>query len=80
MDYKNIPRELRLLKSEGISITKKNTTYVLGRETFILQENKGIPVWRESLFSFLSKNSILATKYFNLPKGNVLEIGSQISL
>ncbi|MCF6181113.1 potassium transporter Kup [Lutibacter sp.] len=80
MDYKNIPKALELLKSEGISITKENTTYILGRETFILQENKAMPIWRESLFSFLSKNSVLATKYFNLPKGNVLEIGSQISL
>jgi len=80
MDYKNIPRELELLRNEGISITKYNTTYVLGRETYIMYGKKGMPIWRESLFSFLSKNSILATKYFNLPRGNVLEIGSQISL
>jgi len=80
MDYKNIPRALKLLEDEGISITKSDTTYVLGRETFIIKSEKGMSVWRKSLFSFLSKNSVLATKYFNLPKGHVIEIGSQISL
>jgi len=80
MDYKNIPNALKLLENEGLSINKSDITYVLGRETFIIHGKKGMSVWRETLFSFLSKNSVLATKYFNLPNGKVLEVGSQISL
>lgn len=80
MDNKNIPLALNLLKEKGILLDKSDVTYILGRETYITVGKKGMSIWREILFSFLSRNSLRATKFFNLPSDSVLEIGTQMEL
>lgn len=80
MDNKNIKQAIELIRSKGITIDESQVSYIIGRETFILDGKKGMPVWRESLFAFLSRNSLRATRYFDLPIQKVLEVGSQIGL
>ncbi len=80
MDSKNIPEALELIKQKGVLFDESQVTYILGRETLIPDGKKGMPVWRESIFAYLSRNSQLATKFFNLPSKQVLEVGSHIEL
>jgi len=80
MDDNNIPEAIRLIKAKGVKVDEKLATYILGRETFILVEKKGMSMWRKSLFAFLSRNSQRATKYFDLPNDQVLEVGSQMEI
>jgi KUP system potassium uptake protein len=80
MDNKDIPEALDLIRENGISLNEDDITYILGRETFITDGKKGMAEWRELIFAFLSRNSLRATKYFNLPSNQVLEIGSQLEI
>lgn len=80
MDNKDIPGALKLIREKGISLNEDDITYVLGMETFITDGKKGMAEWRELIFAFLSRNSLRATKYFNLPNSQVLEIGSQMEI
>ena len=58
----------------------EGVTFFLGRETMIATTRPGMAHWRVHLFSFLSKNSQPATRFFNIPPDRVMEIGAQIEL
>jgi len=53
---------------------------VLGRETILATERRGMALWRERLFAFLARNAARATAFFNLPPRQVIEIGAEIDL
>jgi KUP system potassium uptake protein len=56
------------------------TSFFLGKETIIATHNKGMALWREKLFSFMSKNSEGAIIFYNIPRSQVVELGVQIEL
>jgi KUP system potassium uptake protein len=39
-----------------------------------------MPVWRERIFSFLSRNAVGATAFFHIPPEQVVEFGSQVEI
>jgi KUP system potassium uptake protein len=39
---------------------------------------KRISVWRQRLFSVMSRNAQSATAYFQIPSNRVLELGAQV--
>jgi KUP system potassium uptake protein len=55
------------------------TTFFLGRET-LLAQGRSMVRWRERLFSFMSRNALTATAFFNVPPDRVVELGSQVEL
>lgn len=81
MDRNNIPEAIALLnKQKGLNFCKEDINYFLGRETLIVNGKMGMPVWREIIFAWLSRNSQRATRYFNLPPEKVYEVGANIVL
>lgn len=58
----------------------EHTTFFLGRETVLATGREGMARWRESIFSFMARNSQRAPAFFNIPPDRVMEIGSQISI
>jgi KUP system potassium uptake protein len=76
----NVPRLLRRCEEQGLKIDPSEVTYVMGRETLIATRRKGMAIWRERLFSFLSRNSEMASDSFRIPAYHVLEIGAEIEL
>lgn len=76
----NIPEVLRQMSEKGINIDLNRTTYVLGRETLIVQHDSLLRKWRKKLFSFMSKNSFDASRFYRLPPGRVIEYGLQVEL
>jgi len=80
MDINSIPEALNLIREKNIIIDDTKITYVLGRETFIAVHKNGMSLWRKTLFVFLSRNSMSATRYFDLPNEQVLEVGSQMEI
>ncbi len=75
----NVPHVLGLVAAEH-EIDLDAITYVLGRETVLATDRPGMAIWREKLFSFLARNALRATAYFQLPPDKVLEIGAQIDI
>jgi KUP system potassium uptake protein len=72
---------LEAMKLKGLDIPLAEITFFLGRETLIAaRRTGGMALWREHLFSFMSRNSYRATQFFRIPADQVVEIGSQIEL
>ena len=80
LDKTDIPHALQLLKEKGLTIDQNNATYFLGRESIVIAKHTGMSPLRETLFNFMGRNSVKATRYFNLPSEKVCVIGSQIRL
>ena len=60
----------------------EHTTFFLGNEIVRAQRGnrRGMCDWRTGLFSFLARNALRPTTFFNIPTRRVMEIGSQMSL
>jgi len=81
MDTPNVPRALaRAIARFDLPIDLKDTTYFLGRETFLATPAGKMGALSEGLFAFLSRNAKPATTHFCIPPAQVVEIGSQIDL
>ncbi|MBY0314132.1 MAG: potassium transporter Kup [Bdellovibrionales bacterium] len=61
-------------------IKMEDVSFFLGKETIIATHNRGMAIWREKLFSFMTKNSEAAIIFFNIPRHQVVELGVQIEL
>ncbi|MFN8390670.1 MAG: potassium transporter Kup [Bdellovibrionota bacterium] len=80
MESPNVPSILAQADRYGIEFDTRNITYFLGRETVLATEAEGMAIWREQLFSFMTRNAERATTYYNIPADQVIEIGLQIEI
>jgi KUP system potassium uptake protein len=81
MEAPTIQEVLDSIKLKGLDIPLQEITFFLGRETLIAaQRPGGMALWREHIFSFMSRNAYRATQFFHIPADQVIEIGSQIEL
>jgi KUP system potassium uptake protein len=81
MEAPTIQEILEALGEKGLNIELRDATFFLGRETLIAAKRAGgMALWREHLFSFMSRNAYRATQFFQIPHDQVIEIGSQIEL
>lgn len=80
MDLPNVPEALEGLRLGSWVFDIDDTTFFLGRESLIATKRRGMMIWRENLFAFMSRNSQPATRFFHLPNDRVVEIGSMVEL
>jgi KUP system potassium uptake protein len=80
MEDPQIDEILEGCKPKGLDIPIAGTTFFLGRETLLASDRPGMAIWREHLFSFMSRNALRATAYFRLPPDQVFEVGAQVEL
>jgi len=43
-------------------------------------KRRGMMLWREKLFSFMTRNALPATDFFRIPPERVVELGIQIEI
>jgi KUP system potassium uptake protein len=81
MQSPNVPAALRGCESLGLKVNLDSTTFYLARETLIPSVKlPGMMLWREKLFSFMTRNALPATDFFRIPPERVVELGIQIEL
>lgn len=80
MEDPDILQVLALCKKEGLDLREESTTFFLSRETIIATPRPGMFMWRERLFSFMSRNAQSATVFFRLPPNRVVELGMQVEI
>ena len=81
MQSPNVPAALRGCESCGLKVNLDSTTFYLARETLIPSlKRPGMMLWREKLFSFMTRNALPATDFFKIPPERVVELGIQIEL
>jgi KUP system potassium uptake protein len=80
MDIPDVMEIVDRLHEVGMKTQVKDMTFFLGRETLLATRRKGMALWREHLFSFMSRNAQRATTFFNIPPNQVIEVGIQVEL
>ena len=76
----NIPALLGEASKHGPDLDLSNATYFIARETLVVTQAKGMPIWRKRLFEFLSRSERDPTGRFQLPTKRVVELGDQVTL
>jgi KUP system potassium uptake protein len=76
----DIPAALATISHPSLDLDPMKTTFFLGRETLLPGRRKTMSFWRKELFTFMSRNSFDASKFFRIPSGRVVELGIQMEL
>jgi KUP system potassium uptake protein len=80
MDDQNVPDLLGGAILPGFEFHPDSTTYFLGRETVVVTRQPGMPLWRKTMFAWMTRNAQGAALFFRLPPNRVVEVGAQIEL
>ena len=80
MQDPDIGEVLAACKKSHLDIPLEGTTFFLGRETLIASDRPGMAMWRERVFSFMSRNALRATAFFKIPSNQVFEVGAYVEL
>ncbi|WP_246472593.1 potassium transporter Kup [Azospirillum tabaci] len=80
MEDPDVPAMLQACRSQGLAIEPMEVSYFLSRETLIPSKNPALPRSREHVFIMLHALSGDATRFFKLPPGQVVELGTQIEI
>ncbi len=80
LEKPNIPEVFDMIKEKNPLFDKDKVSFFLGRENIFASELPGMAIWREKLFSFIFRNELPATQYFELPKNRVVEVGTQVAI
>lgn len=64
----------------GLILDMDDMTFFLGRETLLATNKPGMAVWREKLFSIMSRNAQRATTFFSIPPERVIELGVEVEM
>jgi KUP system potassium uptake protein len=80
MESVDVPEMVSSIELPGVNLAPDHTTFFLGRETLIATERPGMAIWREQLFSWMTRNAQGAALFFRLPPSRVVEVGAQIEL
>jgi KUP system potassium uptake protein len=78
MEQPDVPALLEERHIPGWSL--EHTTFFLGHESLLPAAKGELPRWQHRLFSFMSRNSVRAATFFNIPPHRVLEIGSPVEM
>ena len=76
----DIPEALTLARAQGLAIEPESTTYFLGRETLVAGHDAEIKRWRVALYMWLASNALSPTRFYHLPPGRVVELGTQVTI
>jgi KUP system potassium uptake protein len=80
MNIPDVPQALRLCEAQGLPIPPFETSYFLSRETVVAQAGGALALWRERLFTAMSRNASGVAAYFRLPDNAVIELGTRVQI
>jgi KUP system potassium uptake protein len=76
----DIPEAMALARTQGLALEPDATTYFLGRETLVPGEKPSMKRWRVALYMWLASNALSPARFYRLPPGRVVELGTQVSI
>ena len=80
MDRPDVSQALRLNKKSGLVLDPEETWFLLSRTTVVPSSKKGMALWRERLLAAMARNARTAADYFNIPSGQVIELGTKLEI
>ncbi len=76
----DIPEAMALARTQGLVLEPESTTYFLGRETLVAGHDAELKRWRVALYMWLASNALSPTRFYHLPPGRVVELGTQVTI
>ena len=67
-------------RAHGLVLEMDNVTFFLGRETLVPGEHPSLPRWRVALYMWLSSNALSPARFYHLPPGRTVELGTQVTI
>ncbi len=80
MQTPNIYELINAIRAKGLDVEFARVTFFLGRETVLPSDRPGMPIWREQIFAFMTKNAQRANAFFQIPPDQVIEVGIQVEI
>jgi KUP system potassium uptake protein len=80
MESAHMPTLLDQCGERGLAFEMMETSFFLGRESIVVTGLPGMAVWRERLYSFMQRNAMKATEFFQIPPNRVVELGTQVEI
>jgi KUP system potassium uptake protein len=80
MEYPNIRQVLALANQQGMHFRPEAISFFLNREKIVTGMKSKMSLWRKKLFALMARNALSATDYYDLPSGQVIEIGVQVQI
>jgi KUP system potassium uptake protein len=80
MEYPNIAQVLALANQQGMHFKPQAISFFLNREKIVTGMKSKMSLWRKKLFALMARNALSATEYYDLPSGQVIEIGVQVQI
>ncbi len=76
----DVPRALADARSYGIAVDMETATFFIGHETLVPAEHPVLGRWRTWLYMQLASNALSPAKFYHLPPGRVVELGTQVTI
>jgi KUP system potassium uptake protein len=67
-------------EAERIAFDPDNATYYIGHETIVASNDASLSRIPEAIFSYLNRNAVHEERRYDMPAGQIVEIGTQIDL
>lgn len=77
METPNVPAALYRARAVGCDIDIENASFFLGHRKIIADSRFGLPGWQDDIYVAMTKMSIDATEFFQIPPSQVVEIGTR---
>jgi KUP system potassium uptake protein len=79
-EFPDVPAALERCRQYGLALDADTSTFFLGRETLVAGEHPDLARWRIALYTWLASNALSPARFFQLPPGRVVELGTQITI
>ena len=76
----DIPEALTAARAQGLALEMDQSTFFLGRETLVPGEHPSLSRWRVALYMWLASNALSPARFYQLPPGRVVELGTQVTI
>ncbi|TLU88039.1 MAG: potassium transporter Kup [Chlorobium sp.] len=80
LEYPNIRQVIALANHQGLNFRPEAISFFLSREKIIAGAKSKMNLWRRKLFALMARNALSATAYYDLPSGQVIEIGVLVQI
>jgi KUP system potassium uptake protein len=80
MESPNVPKALTACRNYGLTFDVMSTSFFLSRRALRPADVSRMPRWQDKLFIALARSSDDASRYFHIPSGRAVEIGTQINI
>ncbi|NTW10204.1 MAG: potassium transporter Kup [Chlorobiaceae bacterium] len=80
LEYPNIRQVIALANHQGLQFRPEAISFFLSREKIVTGLKSQMGMWRKKLYALMARNALSATAYYDLPSGQVIEIGLLVQI